>query len=113
MKTLDTSADVAAKNRVENRPSVPWPKPVPVRPIASPNFTFTEPGKPCSSWSDGWHIVQDGKCRCGAEYILAEIDHETQARKGAVEALQSGAEMVAKILAGTGQPRQNTEDKLE
>jgi hypothetical protein len=38
-------------------------------------FHFEEPGNPCAYWSNGAHIVNDGVCRCGKEFILGEKEH--------------------------------------
>jgi hypothetical protein len=35
-------------------------------------FHFAVPGKPCSYWTNGNHIVADGVCRCGMKFLLAE-----------------------------------------
>lgn len=35
-------------------------------------FHFAEPGKPCSYWGNGNHIVSEGKCRCGKFFELTE-----------------------------------------
>lgn len=39
-----------------------------MRPVT---FRFLDPASPCSYWTGGAHIVADGKCRCGAEFVLA------------------------------------------
>lgn len=51
-------------------------KAVAVRRIEAPHFVFFEAAKPCTYWGNGAHILTAGKCRCGAEFILAQIDPE-------------------------------------
>lgn len=35
-------------------------------------FSFYEPGDRCAYWSDGRHVVQNMKCRCGREFYVVE-----------------------------------------
>jgi hypothetical protein len=40
--------------------------------IQPPVFIFKDVESPCSYWSCGDHIVSNGKCRCGREFVIME-----------------------------------------
>lgn len=41
--------------------------------VIQPNvFIFADQEKPCTYWSCGDHIVSNGKCRCGREFVIME-----------------------------------------
>jgi hypothetical protein len=37
-------------------------------------FHFAEPGRPCSYWSSGNHIVAKEECRCGMRIVLTVVE---------------------------------------
>jgi hypothetical protein len=85
---------------------------VPVRMIEAPNFTWFEPGKPCSYWSSGEHILVAGKCRCGVHVLLAQIDHERWAAEVAGGVPFEVDLVESKTGVQEGLKGQNTDDKL-
>ena len=43
------------------------------REIRPATFTVLDSAYPCTAWSDGVHIIADGKCRCGMCFRLVEV----------------------------------------
>lgn len=35
-------------------------------------FIFMDQEQPCAYWSCGDHIVSNGRCRCGREFVIME-----------------------------------------
>lgn len=35
-------------------------------------FSFSDQENPCHYWTGGRHIVVEGKCRCGREFVVME-----------------------------------------